>query len=97
MPLGGSKEGKINAEVRKHELEIMENARKADLRKKFHYVDEIVRTHATPITVGGKAYELVREEYSGELRYKKGSGLELKNVKELHELMQLYNEEKLKK
>ena len=89
MPLGRSKEGKICAEVKKHEQVIMENARKNSLKKLFHYLSEIPGGESTAIIVGGEAYTINRAP-SGRFTYAKGNGLELHSQKELEELIELY-------
>ena len=96
MPFGKDKEHRVTSEFKKHEEEIMENARKKKIREKFHFLDAIKNTtnQGNAIIVNSQAYELVYDGLHGEFLYKKSSNLVLDSEVELQGLIKLYKEEK---
>ena len=100
MPLGADKEAKVSAEFKKHEQEIMEKARKKGLRDKFHFLDAIKGrgNDQNAVVVGDEIYEVAYDDMFGKFVYtKQCSGLVVRDLNELQQLLDLYNEEKLGK
>jgi len=92
MPLGNSKEGRVAAEASKSGSEIMENARKNALRKKFVHLDKIPGYETAAISVGDEPY-LLYMDGNYKFCYTKGE-LKVRDENELKELLELYTKEK---